>query len=518
MTGHWLLDVELDGRVYRWSVERVEVDNADGDTFVYEVGLEDPGSADSEAGEADVSVSDPSIDWPATARLIEGAPATLRWWTEGTVLERAVCIARGLGRDPSWGTRHDPVSFEIAQRPAAFLGHRMPDDTSAVSDQTWPQGGASFAGPASNQCFGYPVVFGYPGYIAGIQFPVCVVPVPIGEWKLMIAHAVVCEDGAAQVTEVRIRDDDRQTETAQTVDTFTDLLGRQVRCAELESAGYDYFPSSYEARVYAAYYPDGGTPIASTAYEVLEYSLRRWAPDSTDWTRLPGIREFLGQFQVDTWINDQVSDPWSWFEGEILRDIIGVEVRTSRRGRYLLRIPSVAMGRPIAHLDIDERSGTRLANPSLHADPLNEFTARFRADREGNWLGRTTVYGDADVTIHRQPTYYSASQQTTFARNGRCTASVARFGRREDPSGAIDIDWTWNEPTIVRLLELRAEQFALPAVTVSYELDGPGDLREGDEITLTDSELGWDEVPAIVDAPVQVGTRCVVDLRLPEAG
>ena len=53
---------------------------------------------------------------------------------------------------------------------------------------------------------------------------------------------------------------------------------------------------------------------------------------------------------------------------------------------------------------------------------------------------------------------------------------------------------------------------------VSYELDDPGYLREGDEITLTDSELGFDEVPAIVDAPVRVGSRCQVDLRLPEAG
>ena len=95
ITSWWLLDVTIDGRVYRYSQEHLEINTEAGDTVTYWSGLVDLELA---IGDEDVTVSilDPDVDWPTLAAALEGGACIIRRWTEGTTRDQAVVYTSGL--------------------------------------------------------------------------------------------------------------------------------------------------------------------------------------------------------------------------------------------------------------------------------------------------------------------------------------------------------------------------------------------------------------------------------------
>lgn len=509
---HWLLDVEIDGRPYRWSEVGVSVTAADGTVLVYSPGLGDPELAQGDA--ATVAVQDPSVNWPRIAPQLDGRICTLRRWTTGTRLEAAEVYSYGEATGVSFGAPDEAASWAIELVPGSdSLGFQVPDPNAAISYDTWPIGGGGFS---VGQFSVYPVVLGYPGYIAEVATSVAVMPVSIAQWPAVAAagttYVVVAEDGAAGITSVVVRNDSAGVQATETVSVVTDLLRRRVLAANFTLSAVP-LPTTSTAKLYVGFGPAGGGGPRSS-YDAIVYLLRRWGGASaTDWSRMPEARDALAPFLVDTWIDQPISDPWSWVES--LVEDLPVVIRVGRAGRYLAarryvsdptrRVGSVTAGRDVVRMSPVARDGL----------PVNEFVATYRTYADGQELGRVVLTGSSSPASSPRTIAVPATslfQSTTVARSAVCLASVARYGLRQ--TEPVAIDWTWDTGTVVASLVLRAERQALPAFLVSYEVRAGEDLREGDELLLTDAELGWSAVPAIVDAPPSRGVTTTALLRV----
>lgn len=513
----WLLDVAIDGRTYRWSVSALDVDTADGDTLVYQPGLEDLSLAPTD--QVTVSVTDPSVDWPALAPYLDGGAATLRRLVEGNLSEQAETYAAGVVLGVVWGSCREPVSITIGVvSGSGSLGVQLPDPTARVDATTWPIAGATYS--LGNAGSYYPIVLGYPGYVEDAGLVYACVPVPIGQWKTgtpASTRVIVCEDASAPITSVTMRNDDRGAEAGEDCTVQADGLGRLVVTANF-SADTHVRPSTPTSRMFAGYSPSGGGGPARSAYDVLVYLLRRFGPGTVDWARIPEVRDQLGIYQVDTWIDSPVDDPWAWVES-LLADL-PVRIRTSERGRYLVWTRAVSdPTRQVGSLSADDHEATRTSAVSRATPPYNELVATYRRSRTGEQQGRVVLTG-SPTTLGGAPHYplpgSSDSQRVVIASHRLCLESVSRWGLRQ--AEPVEIDWTWDTSTVLAVLERRAEASAVPGLLVDYDVPGNETLREGDEVLLTDTELGWTDQPAIVTEPPVRGATTSVTLLLPGAG
>lgn len=514
---HWLIDVEIDGVDYRWSDELVEVDTAEGDVLTYEAGLADPGEL-APGDSVTIEVLDPSLDWPALAPELDGRRATLRRWIEGTVFEQAEVYAFGEVSDTSFGTRHEEVGWRIAEVAGSelTLGVQVPDPLARIDATTWP---INVGATVCDEGAVYPVLFGYPGY-TGAPIPVCVMPAPMGQFlAAATTYLVLSEDPDAQITLVRVRNDTENTEATETALVIRDELGRSIRASHFTlAAGPAPADATAQREMFVGFGPAGGGGVARSAYDVIAYLLRRWGPGGVDWSRLPEARDALGVYQVDTWIDDPVRDPWAWIEGVLLPDL-PVEVRVSARGRYLaprryVSDPRRRVGSLEVGVGVERVSDVKRVKSD---GPANEFVGLYRASTRGDWLGRVILTGDpasigSAPTISVPPT--TATQLVQVATSASCRRSLARYGLRQ--AEPVEIDWTWDTGTVVQVLEWRAERDANPCHQVILDVDDGEDIAEGDEFELTDEELGWSGRVAIVDAPPVRGVRTTVRLILPE--
>lgn len=494
---HWLLEVTIEGRTYRWAVEGVAVPTEAGTVLEYVPGLADQSLSEGEIG-VRIEVTDRSVDWPALADEVETAPTVLRRWTEGTTHEAATVITRGEARGVEHGSRSEPVGWvvEEAQGVAESLGVAVPDPLARVDDTTWPLS-------TGDEGATYPVIFGYPGH-TGASTPEPVVPCPLAQWSLSdtTTYIVVSEDVDAPITGVRVRNDSTDTEADESVAVVVDSLGRSVRCANfLDDSGPK--PGQTEQReLFVGYHPDTGGGVARTAYDVIAYLLRRWGPDTVDWVRLPEIADVLAGYQVDTWIDDPLSDPWAWIESVLVPDLL-LEVRRSARGRYLVQRRYTAdVRRSVGVIEAGrnaERVGPRARET---VGPSNEITGWYRRSAAEEWLARVVLTGDGRVRSAPDGVAdpgATTTQQISVERSQRCARSAARFGLRQ--AEPLKIDWTWDTGTVARVLHLRAEREALPWWLLSYDVLDGDQMTEGDVVTITDAQLILSNVAAIVDAP-----------------
>lgn len=533
----FLLEFEVLGRRYRWSTEEVQVD-AD---HVYEAGLDDLDLPDDALGVA-VRITDSRVNWPELAPDLQGQRVTLRRWLEGDSFESSVVVLDGVIAEVVWSTRDEPVDLRLQVESSALLGYPVPDYMARVSGLTWPTGGGTLGDDGRT----YPVILGYPGWEgAGSAYPI--VPVPLAQWTALpvTTYVVVAEDLDAPITQVVLLNEQAGTVGVdETVVVVTDLLQRNVRAAQFALTG-TYYPATATTarRFFAGYSPAGGGGVARDAYSVLEYMLKRWAPDTVDWSRLPEIRATIEPYQVDTWIDDATANPWNWLTGALLRDL-PVEVRIGAGGRFLVpTLPRLDARQVVHELVVDNGSvnpiGTlRLSQPG----PTNEFAIDYREDRRGSHRARVVATGlpapyqqfDAGGVVIREvwPNLgvtplgrgtgglglgqATDTQAITVLHSGRLADSVARYGlRRSQPR---TLDWTWDEGTVLRVLEDRIEVEAIPAILAGYTLTNRErwSVYEGDVVRLTDTDRGLVDVLAVVvDPPVHSAETTAITLRIP---
>lgn len=352
----------------------------------------------------------------------------------------------------------------------------------------------------------YPVIFGYPGY-TGAAVAECVVPLPLLVYSGTAGMCAVSEDPMLPITTVRVRNDQTGVEVTCTTSIQTDLLGQDLLVADIPDPGIGAspLPASRDetSSLYGGYHPNtGGGP--RTAYDVVEYALKRWGR-GTDFGRLRAIRDYLSGYLVDTWIDETVSDPWTWLEGSFLPDLPVVK-RRGHAGLYLApQNWSPSTGDAIGQLSADTRQIIRTGAMQYKSPIQNEFSVNIQRNSAGDPLTRVWLVGESTRLANR--VQLPADQ---VFQSQACRISQTRYGvMRGD---AADIDWTWDPATAGRVLAWKANRDALPTRTIQYDTDE--DIREGEVYLVTDSSMALDAVPAVVAEPPLVGRTTRVTLRM----
>jgi hypothetical protein len=518
----WLATVVVDGQTRRYAVADVEIDGV-----TWRGGLAEPLGAEVGSLTESIEITDPGVDWPAVAPLLIGTRATLAL-REPSGLIRSIVAGRVVGVD--YGGRTDPIGLSIdAGGPG--VSRPLPDSAARIDSATWPRSGDVAAiGPGEGRV--YPIPFGYPGWDGTAVTPVMPIPVAqISDTTATANYAIVSEDPSVSPSSITVYDAGRPEvqPTTSGVVSVADRLGRTVTAyrptGDLALA-FDFSPASpppglHELTTrpdfYAGFSPAGGAGVATNVYDAIVYALRRFcATDAISWRRLPEVRDLLGAFRVDTWVDAAGIDGWA-FVRYLIQDL-PVTLRTDEKGAYLHEIRRVASSKDLAgSLSVDDGEITEASTITLAgAEVRNEFAARYRFSRENDATAEVVIAGvDGISALVALPP--STSGTTRRVVSPRCTLSAAKYGPIPD-STPLEIGWTWDEGTVTRILEWQAEQYALPARETSYRVEGAGgrDLAESDVIRITDTRRGLAGVLAIVSGPPRVTrTATEIDVWIP---
>lgn len=503
----WLLDLEVDGRTYRYSHNRLVIRTDAGEEVIYRSGLADLVVALG-AEQVPITLADEGVDWAGLGAFLEGGRAVLRRWVGGTTLDRALVFSSGEARGVAHGTNTEPVSFAITRDAPEFSlrGTKVPDALAKVFVDTWPVGSGELT---QDEGRWYPIVFGTPGLIPSQSDPYCVVPCPYPQYNgaagsdfLVIDHEAPTD--AQTSVQIRVRNEALQAEDDEFVFVSQDGLRRRITTCFINTPTR---PSSADEDIgfYVGFRAGGGPPDRQNAYDAVTYLLRKFGAGSVDWRQMEQVRGELALFKVDSWIDAPIDDPWVWVEA--LVEELPFEVRVSERGRYLERVRYLANGsrfvRSITQGVDAERVGVRVREAF---GPFNEWEAVYRQDREGNYLGRVVITGSPQPSSPRiaappgvvtDPS--APTGDVSVIQDGRCARSRARWGLR--PAPVVELPWTWTTATAVAALTWRIERDAIPQWRSSYQVRDALDLRVGDELRITDADLGLVDQPAVVMAP-----------------
>lgn len=501
MTPDFLLTVTVCGTVHRLATQARVVDGVP-----YRPEL-DPGLEVALSSPEDVTVRVVSPALWQWAEDLDTASADLRFLgPDGTV----EVVTTGRVVAPVYGARLDPIGFTISRDVAGVTrGSQVPAETRRVSAETWPVG----AGDIGTEGAMYPVIFGYPGFVGTGLDPIPCVPIPLAELVVggaATTYLLVSEDPRAEITSVRVRltDPEDHAEFDQSVTSIVDNLGQSVLVADCTSGGLGSIPDATTAGLLAGFSDAGGGGVARSMYDAIRYLLERWGAGSVDWTRLADAQDILGPLNVDSFVVSPVDDPWvlidSWLQW------LPVVVRVGERGRYL--VPKRYTSDP-SRLVGELIGATRVGAVSRDGPPENEIVVQFRQDPQVGWRDQVAIVGS--ILEMQAPVEPDATRviETAAARR-----SYSRYGRRPGPR--IAIDWTWDVGTALALAGHVIERRALPCRMVSYDVGvaTAARWREGDEVLVTDDDLGWSGVAAIIDAPPRLTLeQARVQLRIPGA-
>lgn len=530
---YWLLDVQVAERAYRWSTEDRVVLDADGNALDYAAGLKDQeiGQGDPDV---DVEVFDATVDWPRVGPLLDGSRCVLRRWREGDVLEQAEVYSRGTVADPEWETVQDPASWSIVQ---VLDLPPFPDPSAVVSDVTSEVIEDDQYIPAGHAGMYYPLIFGFPGRLvrqySGAEIgsdsgllitmePVVPCPMRLAFYNTVESEnnqiVISADAGACLPDWVRVRENSLGIEGVLTVRAATDELGRRIGVAtviedvRLRPLGedspeylvaYGPFTDSEEGDI-----GGGGTQAPREAYDVLVYCLERWGGTSVDWSRIPEIRDYVRGYLIDTWVIDRIEGGiWAWFVSALgVADVDGTEaaglpiaIRTGAEGRYFVPlIYATDPARTVRTIDVERGEAVRVGPLQMSGDPLNVIEVKYGYDLS-TWAGETA--GNVPAVIAATGTI-STTTLTTILPSGLGTLSVARYGPRIE---SLDVPWTWDHGTALRVADEALQRDAIPWTKVRYRVPEAWGLREGQQVRIIDEEVGIDDL-AIVHGPPLIGS------------
>lgn len=543
-TFHWLLDVDGPGLRLRYTSSPSSVTVSG---VVYRPGLAQVEAAIGDEG-VDVSVLDPSTDWPRVAASITMVPCSLRRWRVGSASAAAVTFARGAVFSLEHGSRHEVAAWRIRESSADAMP-ACPGPDTVVDTRTSPQLEPFDAVPAhvpsSSVGDRMPIVFGWPGYDAentlGYVDTFAVVPCPCwqvpdgsGESSIgsdcTIAQIVISEDPrTTNPSQVIVDDGENIVNTLTQTTVVLDLLSHPHTVAGFAGADDDIlvYPEADEAGDVGVHYLVGYSPAGDAApmrdlYDVVSYMLGRFGGATVDRDRLESVREVLTGYQVDWFVNDDVGSEGVWGWLETLLNGMPFAIRRGPRGRYLQFISATPDPRKVSReLDVS-RGGVRRAGSVAYVgdNPFNEFVGRFGAwpgGDQGAYFGTAVVGAVSDSSVGlvvdlAEPTV--VWDRTTSMTYQVCVVSQSRYGRRVAPD--VQIPWTWDRATAYRVLQNRADRESLPYRRVRYTVPEELGIVEDAHVRITDAELGIDTLAIVEGQPLIGGASgAVVTLRIP---
>ena len=513
--GRWLIDVEVGGRLLRFGTARAEITKANGDVVLYKEGLADFTQAISTDGATDFSVPltiDAGEDWEAFVAnyvVVERAPATLRRWHEGQLLEEARVVATGFVDGFRYREQDEPVGFNLRRRIRAF-SRDLPSPGMVVDEITWPVRAGT---ETDERILGapYPIIFGFPGLladgsvVAATEALLVEIDVPGGgsnRTRLLVAGHRVQAD---EVTLFDYTDPGEPTSQVMSIIETADGVGRIVSLAE------DPPGSSLSMEVGRSYYVGWnggglGNPVGQGtlvgAADLIEWFLKTWTNTRLDNGRFAGIRDRLNRYLISTWMNSPM-DPTEWLNANVY-PLLPIDPVQSEEGLWFrLRNFGSTPGDAIASLNADTGE-IQLASDvqTISENLINEVTIEYGMDRAtGRFRFRVIVGADERSRPLDEFQADLEDTDTRFVANYRASLSQADYGRQ---SVTIEAPAVWDAATAVLIAQDIIEQQALPRRVVSYQ--GGEDLavfEENDVVTIRHTAVKLNDVLArVVDSTI----------------
>ena len=449
MTVYWLLDLDIDGRVYRLADVDLDIDCDDGSVLHYTGGLEvEPVaevlsvlSASASQPEAQVRIW---LDGVSTLAVLR-ARGELSRWVDGTTYERRRRVLRGPCQSPVMDSPEEGCATTIAQDP--WLDPEMLiSSTEVVSTATWSTASTLLD---DGQEIAYPIVIGRPGRRANgwcaamvvprldatLGSPAAITPNYNGVAYLLAKHHV-------SATRVRLcTETDLQGIIAHVINTYDDVGQPVAICPWFWSSTADPVVLAYDAAetyqftggageygvgegsgAIAAYNDDANQPAIYAALEDLvdassgglqvggellrgAGSVMGWAlafsGASVDRLRMVEAQRALDVYQIDTVIAARESSkPWDWVSN-VLLPILPCALAAGPDGCFAVPLLLDAI-----EADAEARLDTRRPDVgtvgSLEWDTsqlVRSVTVRYDYDvRTGTYLSKV-VYGSAAAAL-----------------------------------------------------------------------------------------------------------------------
>ena len=497
----WLLELTLAGKVYRFATETVSI-SSDADDLLFSGTLSDVdfvsemefASQDFELPSASCTVvfRDDIAKRIAQGADLGSATAELSLFRKdsGDDYDDRQVIVAGAVSLPSYGAIGDPVSLEIE---ADWMRSTVlkPDAEQVIDSGVWGRADANAEGAI------YPMIFGAPGIGSYAGSPVYVIDYDSGTGValgMVAGHRVQ----ANNINVVRIKGDDGTKSVAgEFIYRATDSNGVQYSYVVLTgqyAAGDSYF-ARFDVDGGGLINPyrrdtTSGTSTGSgylrTAGDILRYLLHLSGVKVDD-GKTAAAAELLTGYELDFFIGERV-DVMDFIKSEIL-PLLPCSLRASSEGLYPVvwrydATPEDAKAKLVA-----DRHIYRDSDVGYQSTPVaNEITIRYRYNARYAKLRRqVTITGDLDKKTG-----------VFLWRNQYTVTSRSRYGTK---SMEIETDLVSNKRTAGRIINWMSRAYSSRHRKISYRAPYKlGYLQAGDVVTVTDSELHFDDQVMLIQA------------------
>lgn len=509
--GHWLLDFELNGRPFRFATAPLLIARDDGSELFYQEGLQDFSHSLTGEGSTDFTIPielDASENWEvlvANFVTLERAPAIVRRYFEGQILEEARVVVRGQLQGFAYGERLERVTFNVVRR-IRTRGRMFPTPGMVVDEDTWPVR-ALWNVPETILGAFYPIIVGAPGTTAGVTggnpatdgLMVEQRAATLGDRLMIAGHRV-------QATSVTVHDYTDETAPISNViavQETTDLVGRIISYCDLTVFGAAIQPGDVFYVSWDANGNGGGLKSTTTngllrgGHEIIVWLYETWTDTDIDDPSFSAHADFLNAYKFDTFINEPI-DPEEWIQSEII-PFLPIAPLEGAEGLYFYRRRfNASRTEAVARLDADtQRISRGSAITTQSTQIVNEVTVEFQPDRStGRFRSRVTISADDLTRGEDELEAGLLENDVRIQASYRARLSRQRFDRQ---SISIQLNAVWDEPTAVRIATDIISEQALPRRFVDYV--GETDLEAfgiGDIVILNDTSVELIDVVALI--------------------
>ena len=509
----WLVDVQIRGKVYRFSSMQAEV--SDGSRVLQYSGALAPIVHPDEAAPWDSALAERSIEISAifsgegfaalasTDHDLGDSTCQISLWRVGSEYSDREVILDGQIDEPVYSSAQDPVSFSV--RESALLDRgRVLSPLATVTEETWSSG-TYRADPA---IIGepYPLPFGRPGALIGgltehHGSPALLVQIDAAtQDNSLLPATVLIGDGelscVGSTVLLQNKTPDPETSATVTATAMTDDLGRVVTVASVSvgtlaiAEGDELWISFRTAGSGGITAPTGG--LMTGAGDVISWLLQR-SSLNIDTLQVLGSAGLLNGYELDFFRN---VDQGTW---QAALDVIAelpASFALGPRGLQVIhwRLDAIASD-AVGHL-----------NTSTEAGDLAGSISRTSRDQVSNVL--TIDYAlDPQSSIHRQRLVYGPDQwiepDAGYQQHALCSASYTRY---RDALGrpliapAISSSLIQDAGTAAAVLHSEAlrrcgthTEGRFEGLSQSWQYLNPGDV-----ILVSHSPVGWSEQVCLV--------------------
>lgn len=425
---------------------------------------------------------------------------------EGQSYEQRRVVLRGRVVDPQYGGDGEPISFSLEAN--TFEDKALiPSTSQVVTTSTWPLASDNAIGLA------YPFVFGrQPSSGAGaVSFsPALLVDTTaLSERVLIAGHET-------QATSCTISCDSDITGVTLGITYGVDSLGQSVSTVQIGGSALvftadDSFYARFQTGDGAHWNKERNGPLEG-AGDVLEFLLLQSSlmyDFSIDLGRIAAAKVYLNKFKLAGYIAEGVS-PWEFITAN-LSPILPMSIVMGPGGVYVIPWKyDATRAEAVDHWDTTldptiERS-SNVSYEGSRKDMINDFKLRYALScRVGNTHGAVRLSAERD-----EADPYSAE-------NPWCRQSQIRYGVRSDEQECTIV---YDDATAGAILNWWSRAKSLPMRTVKYLVPQERAwLERGDVITLSDTELSFDETVCLIDSIVyREDDYMEITLRLIEDG